>query len=199
MVEVLEVERPALVLGSTQAPSVADSAACSAAGVEVARRRSGGGVVLVEPGRVLWVDVVLPVGHSAWTDDVSSSAWWLGAAWVRALSEVGVVGAVVHQGSLCLNRWGRLVCFAGLGGGEVTIGEGGAKVVGIAQRRTRDGARFQCAVPLAWDAPRLVDLLSWPSADERSAALAELSAPGLVSPVDPALGEPLLEAFVSAL
>ena len=50
-----------------------------------------------------------------------------------------------------------LVCFAGLGPGEVTVA--GAKALGISQRRTRAGARFQCAVPRTWDASTLAAVL----------------------------------------
>jgi lipoate-protein ligase A len=198
-VEVLEVAAPALVLGSTQPDTVVDAGACDAAGVAVVRRRSGGGVVLVGPGECVWVDVLVPAGDPRWVDDVSSSAWWLGATWVDALADVGVVGGAVHQGALCVNRWGRLVCFAGLGGGEVTLGEGGPKVVGIAQRRGRWGARFQCSVPLRWDAERLVALLAWPSAGERAEALSALADPGLVAPVEAALAGPLVDAFLARL
>jgi hypothetical protein len=42
-----------------------------------------------------------------------------------------------------------VVCFAGLGPGEVTIG--GRKAVGISQRRTREAARFQCVAYERWD------------------------------------------------
>ena len=55
-----EVDRPALVLGSTQRAEVVDERACADAGVEVVRRRSGGGAVLLEPGAVVWFDVVVP-------------------------------------------------------------------------------------------------------------------------------------------
>jgi len=210
-VEVLEATAPALVLGSTQPSSVVDAAACEAAGVAVVRRRSGGGVVLVGPDECVWVDVVVPAGDPLWVGDVSTSAWWLGEVWVEALADAGVTvtvtdggtGAAVHQGALCVNQWGRLVCFAGLGGGEVTLGAGGVgggpKIVGIAQRRGRWGARFQCAVPLRWDAERLVSLLAWPSVEERAAALAALADPGLVAPVDPWLAAPLVDAFLARL
>lgn len=76
---------------------------------------------------------------------------------------------------------------------------GGPKVVGISQRRSRDTARFQCAVPLRWDASFLVSLLTWPSDDERAEALEALSLPSVVAPLDPALAEPLLEAFAVRL
>ena len=39
--------------------------ACAAPGVEVVRRRSGGGAVLLVPGEVVWFDVVVPVAHAA--------------------------------------------------------------------------------------------------------------------------------------
>ena len=78
---VFEVERPAIVLGSTQREDVLDLAACADAGVEVVRRRSGGGVVLVEPGGLVWFDVVVPSAllHDVGVgDDIGASMVWLG-------------------------------------------------------------------------------------------------------------------------
>ena len=147
----LEVARPALVLGSTQAESIVVG---DAAGVDVVRRRSGGGAVLVEPGRLVWVDVAIGRDDPLWHDDVGKAFHWLGAAWAAAL---GIAGATVHRGGLIRTAQSDLVCFAGLGPGEVTVD--GAKAVGMAQRRTREGALFQCAVPLAWDPERLAALL----------------------------------------
>ncbi len=153
----LEPEAPALVLGSTQRDELVDRAAAAAAGVDVARRRSGGGVVLLDPGDVVWADVLVPPGDPLWDDDVVRSAWWVGEAWGRALADLGVA-AEVHHGSLACGPYGRLVCFAGVGSGEVTAGD--AKVVGVSQRRGRQGARFQCAVLLAWRPERLAGLLA---------------------------------------
>jgi hypothetical protein len=92
--------------------------------------------------------------------------------------------------------WGQLVCFAGLGPGEVTAGLGGAKVVGISQRRTRAGARFQCAVPLAWDPGRLAALLALGDRD-RHQLVADLA--GAVAPLDPGEAEAALERFLAAV
>ena len=39
-------------------------------GVAVVRRRSGGGAVLLDPGGVVWVDVVVPRHDPRWDDDV---------------------------------------------------------------------------------------------------------------------------------
>lgn len=185
-----EPERPALVLGSSQREAVVDAGAASAHGVEVVRRRSGGGAVLLVPGEVLWVDVVVPRGDPQWHDDVGVAFHWLGAAWAEALRAAGVDGAlVVHRGRLLRTAWSDLVCFAGLGPGEVTLD--GRKVVGISQRRWRDGARFQCAVHRRWNGPLLGALLAEP---KPSGAELAAMAVGIGGALDA-----LPEAFAAAL
>lgn len=166
---------PALVLGSAQPDGRVDRAACARRGVDVVRRRSGGGAVLVEPGQVLWVDLVLPAGDPLWQDDVGRAFHWVGEAWSAALADLGAPGEV-HRGALVRSAWSSEVCFAGLGPGEVTVG--GRKVVGIAQRRTRSSARFQCAALARWDPAALLSLLALTSS-ERAVAdvdLAEVAA-----------------------
>jgi lipoate-protein ligase A len=185
VVRLLTVDGPAVVLGSTQ-PAPADVPA----GLEVVRRQSGGGAVLLEPGAQVWADVFIPRGDAHWDDDVAGAFLWLGGAWVDTLARVGVGGATVHHGGLCTTQWSRVVCFAGLGTGEVTIGE--RKVVGLSQRRTRAGALFQCAVPFVWRPATLVETFDLPTA-----ALDELA--DVVAPVT-AIDAPTLEdAFVDAL
>lgn len=152
-----EVTSPAVALGSSQPEHHLDLDACRSAGVEVVRRRSGGGAVLLDPGDVLWVDVIVPAGDPLWVDDVVRSFHWLGRCWADALVDCGVADVEVHEGPLVRSRWSSVVCFAGMGPGEVTVG--GRKVVGISQRRTRHAARFQCAVLGAWRPERLVGLL----------------------------------------
>lgn len=176
----------ALVLGSAQRDDVVDHAACRAAGVEVVRRRSGGGAVLVEPASLLWLDVVLPADDPLWDADVGRAFVWLGEAWAEALDDVGVV-TNVHRGPLLRSRWSDLVCFAGLGPGELTDASG-RKVLGISQRRTRAGARFQCAVLGTWEPTRLAALLAL-SPEEREIAAVELAhaAVGLGAELDQVL------------
>jgi lipoate-protein ligase A len=185
----LSVDRPALVLGSAQRTETADADALAAAGVELVRRRSGGGAVLLVPGQVVWVDVVVPRGDGLWDDDVGRAAHWLGAAWAAALASCGVAGAEVHRGPLLRTAWSGLVCFAGVGPGEVTVA--GQKLVGISQRRTRGWARFQCAAYLRWDPAALAALLAPPRP-----TVAELA--GLVRPVGVSEAD-LRSAFLAAL
>lgn len=167
-VQVLVPHRSALVLGSTQRPASVDAEALARSGLDLVRRRSGGGAVLVTPDDPLWVDVDLARADPRWDDDVTASFAWLGAAWAGALGELGL-DVTVHAGPYEPGRWGGLVCFAGRGPGEVFLG--GRKVVGIAQRRTRAGARFQSALARRWDPGPLVELLVAPDrrAEARSA------------------------------
>ena len=153
-----EVVAPALVLGSTQRDDVVDASAALAAGVEVVRRRSGGGAVWLAPGEVVWVDVILPAGAPGWSDDVHRPMVWLGERLRRAFEAVVVEGAAVHDGAMVTTERSRLVCFDGLGPGELT--RGGAKLVGISQRRTRSAARLQCCWYVRHDHASLTRLLA---------------------------------------
>jgi lipoate---protein ligase len=189
-VRVLEPTEAALVLGSTQAAEGVEEAAV-VLGLDVVRRRSGGGAVLVAPGDPLWVDVDLPVSHARWDPDVGRSFAWLGEAWAAALAEQGV-DTDVHRGPYEPGRWGSRVCFAGRGPGEVFAAR--RKVVGMAQRRTRAGARFQCAVPRVWEPEPLVSLVI--GHEEREDARADLAGAAGGVDLDPGV---LVAALVAHL
>jgi len=150
----------AVVLGSTQSTELLDRAACRTAGYEIVRRRSGGGLVLVERGRTVWVDVVVPHGHVLWSDDIDRSAAWLGNCWRNTLASLGIEGLDVHEGAMERPPWSREVCFLGRASGEVTMGS--RKAVGISQRRTRDWCRLQSSLSLRWEAETLRQLLAEP-------------------------------------
>jgi lipoate-protein ligase A len=188
-----EADAPALVLGSAQAASVVDAEAAARAGLAVTRRRSGGSSVVVGPGRLVWADVVVPSGDPLWADDVGQAGLWLGDAWAVALGRLGVPGGAVHRGAMVRNRWSALVCFAGIGAGEMLIG--GRKVVGVSQRRTRLGALFQVAVLLRWDPQETVAGLALPD-DERQAGAAALAE--MAVGLDTLTGRPVLAAEVEA-
>ena len=160
-----------LVLGSTQTDNVVDRGVVAAAGISVVRRSSGGGAVLVTPGDPVWVDLWIPVDDPLWHPQVDRAFDWLGRAWVDALSRTGITGLMAHdQGFVACTRWSSVVCFGGVGAGEVITGDG-RKVVGLAQRRNRRGAWFHSACVLRWDAGPLVELLTLDAADRRAAVI----------------------------
>ncbi len=170
---VCSVTTPAIVLGSTQPERHVDTARAAAAGVDLVRRRSGGGAVLVAPGSPVWVDAWVPIGDPLWQADVGRSFEWFGTVWCGVLERVGAVGLTVRPpGRLARSTWSDRVCFAGLGPGEVCT-RGGRKVVGLAQRRTGRGAWIQSTCLLEWDPAPLVDLLAL-GERERLAAIADL-------------------------
>lgn len=192
------IARPAVVLGSTQPETDLDPRACERMGLEVARRRSGGGAVLLLPGEHLWVDVYVPREHWLWDEDLTRSFRWLGRQWCEVLeAELSPPKGCrssfeVHDGRLMASRWSAKVCFAGLGPGEVHDGEG-SKVVGISQRRTRDWSRFQCVVSLAWRGDAWVELLADPAPTETEAA-----GWGTTLTSDPGVGAELADRLHSA-
>ncbi|MFM8416955.1 MAG: lipoyl protein ligase domain-containing protein, partial [Actinomycetota bacterium] len=168
-VELLEIDRPAVVLGSTQSLDAVRGNRAAELGFAVVRRRSGGGVVILQPGDHVWIDVTVPRGHQLWSDDVERATWWLGDAWCEVLRVVDDSAEwAVHRDKLQASAPERAVCFASVGPGEVVrrggrsgaAGRGGGadrgggagrKVVGISQRRTKGAARFQCTVFSAID------------------------------------------------
>ena len=183
-VGVLSVPRPALVLGSTQRDADADPVALDARGVELTRRRSGGGAVLLTPGQTLWLDVDLPRADPLWDDDVGRATHWLGRSWTDAVADLGL-RARVHTDRMVTTSWSRSICFAGIGPGEVLVRgtERHRKLVGIAQRRTRAGTRFQCVVHRAWDPGPILDLLALEES-RRIAARVDLETVGIGLDID---------------
>jgi lipoate-protein ligase A len=181
----------ALALGSTQSIDDVDQLAAKSLGVDVVHRHSGGGAVLLEPGSTIWIDVLIPTGDPLWTADVSAAPVWLGKVWAAAISRIGRDGAEVHDGPLRSTRRSAVVCFDGLGPGEVVLG---AKTVGISQRRIRTCTRFQTVALLDWNWDLHRELLA--------PGLARVG--GATEPVDvsPLIGvgrDVLLEAFLSEL
>jgi lipoate---protein ligase len=154
-----DFSRPSVALGSRQQTKLLDLEACRLAGVDIARRRSGGGAVILRPGEMLWIDLIVPSGWGDMPDDVRGSMMWVGERWKTALTSLvgGLQGGeiVVHDGGMVATDWSDLMCFAGLGPGEVLLA--GNKLVGLSQRRTRHGSRFQGLVHFC--RPRIDDVL----------------------------------------
>lgn len=194
--------RPAIVLGSRQSFDLVDAQRCAAAGVDVVRRRSGGGAVFVDPVAAVWIDVLVPLPHAAVGFDLRASMITVGRWWSVALESVltpadrGRLG--VHEGPIVADAWGDLVCFAGLGPGEVTLD--GAKLVGLSQRRSRSLARIQAQVHLSDPTDRLSALLSHrpTGVPVRPAVLPDIVRPA-GTPGEGSVAEALLDALARSV
>jgi lipoate-protein ligase A len=157
-----DVSQPALIVGSSQSVDLIDRDCAMSREIEVVRRRSGGGLVYVHPTDSVWIDVTIPRDDPLWTDDVSSSMLWLGDVFVQALSPW--VAASSFHDRFIAGEYGRDVCFASHSPGEVFVGPD--KLVGISQRRTRDGARFQCVLYRQWTSDTWLSCVTSPHAVE---------------------------------
>ncbi len=196
---IFEVESPALALGSSQPESDVDHDLAGRLGIDTFQRRSGGGAVFMSPGACVWIDIVLPAGDPLWTDDVSLAPLWLGEVWATALTEVGAGGGAVHRGAMIRSPLAEVVCFAGLGPGEVSLD---GKTIGISQRRTRTVARFQTIALLDWD-PDLHRKLLGPGIARLAGPTGASSTVGedqlRVSPAKNVGADDLVESFLRAL
>jgi len=162
------------VLGSTQGEATIDPVG-TRGDLTVLRRRSGGGAVYVAPGAQVWLDLFVPADDALSDPDIGRAAQFAGELWVGALSEVlGPAGAglAVHRGPLRTTPWSKLVCFSGLGPGEVTLA--GRKLVGLSQRRDRRGAWFFTLAHLGFDAAGLAALVRGLDVGERARLASEL-------------------------
>jgi lipoate---protein ligase len=134
----------------------------------------------------VWIDLWLPRGDPLWHDDVVRAPEWIGEWWAGVLRGAGAVDLAVHRGDSVAGPWSSLICFAGVGPGEVLAG--GRKVVGVAQWRSREGALFHSCAYRCWNPLPLVDLLHVPNDD---VATGRVAMADVLSPV--AVG---LEALV---
>jgi len=156
----------AVVLGSTQDAADVDVDRAAALGLEVVRRRSGGGAVFVDPIDSIWIDAWIPRADPLWVDDVSTSMSWLGRAFAAILADVIGAGAEIDvaAGAFEAGEHGRSICFLSTAPGEVLVrGDSvgadrgdrfAGKVVGISQRRDRRGARLQSVLYRRWEPGR---------------------------------------------
>lgn len=198
---IFDVDSPALALGSSQSESDVDRSVAEALGIDVFRRHSGGGAVMMSPGSCVWIDIVLPVSDALWAPDVSLAPLWLGEVWASALAGVGAVDPTVHRGAMVRPPLAGVVCFAGLAPGEVSCA---GKTVGVSQRRTRSVARFQTIALLEWDRQLHETLLApgisrLPGAAGETSGEEPLGDPWSVDPMTGVGADELIESFVREL
>lgn len=136
-------ESMALVLGSRQSEHLIDRKRAAQRNIEVIRRRSGGGIVLVDPHRSLWIDIEIGADDPRYVAEPLGMMEQVGRWWLAALTSLDCVPPDIWQfvGQTGNDSNGELVCFAGRSHGELMVEQ--SKLVGLSQRRTRDGARVQ--------------------------------------------------------
>ena len=131
----------AIVLGSTQSPAEIDDQRRLVRGLELVKRRSGGGAVVVTPAAQVWLDLFVPRDDPIYEDDVARAAYFVADLWASVLVSKAVSEASVDPiRAFAPTRFSRSGLLFRLGPGEVTVG--GNKVVGVSQRRDRSGAWF---------------------------------------------------------
>jgi hypothetical protein len=121
---------------------------------------------------MMWIDLVVPIATAWVTDDVRASMIWAGERWRTALQPLVDGDLSVHSGGMVTSAWSDLVCFAGLGPGEVLLD--GEKLVGLSQRRSRAGLRIQGLVHHRRPPPADRDLFLGPRPDEAIPPVATL-------------------------
>lgn len=156
-----------LILGSAQDLSVVNSTQLKANNFSLHKRQSGGGAVLLKPKAQIWIDVTIPRDDPLWEKDIAESSLWLGEVWQQTLASFGCE-AEVHCEPFSQGEWGALACYASQAPGEVLVD--GGKSVGISQRRTRQGARFQTSLIQEFDIPEFVSLFHISPTDRQNLA-----------------------------
>lgn len=131
---VVRLGQPTLILGGSQHRDVLDLEAVGS--VALRRRRGGGGLVLLQPDD-LWVDWWIPAGDPRWSHDVHVSSVRAGSWWRDELRDVVGGEIKVHEGPMEGEASHRVICFAGIGPGEVFVDD--RKAVGVTQWRVREG------------------------------------------------------------
>ncbi|CAN5176931.1 hypothetical protein BH23ACT9_BH23ACT9_30140 [soil metagenome] len=183
----------AVVLGRGQ------RTAAAVPGHDVLQRPSGGGAVLMDDD-LLSLDVVLPTGHP-WLGEADLGHVFdpIGAAWAAALTSLGVPDVLIHTGPATATRLGpedrrplAEVCYASLGRGEITTG--GRKIVGLSQRRRRQGALIQCGLLRTWKPDPLIQALGL----EAARAPIEAAAVGLDNVLDRSVSDASIIQLVRA-
>ncbi|MCH1490440.1 MAG: hypothetical protein L7T83_08490 [Ilumatobacteraceae bacterium] len=136
-------ESTALVLGSRQSEHLIDLERAAQRNIEVVRRRSGGGIVLVDPHRSLWIDIEIGGDDPRYVAEPLGMMEQVGRWWLAALTSLDCALPRIRQfvGQTGSDANGELVCFAGSSHGELMVEQ--SKLVGLSQRRTSDGARVQ--------------------------------------------------------
>ncbi|MGB0729592.1 MAG: lipoyl protein ligase domain-containing protein, partial [Ilumatobacteraceae bacterium] len=90
-------ESMALVLGSRQSEHLIDHERAAQRNIEVIRRRSGGGIVLVDPHRSLWIDIEVGADDPRYVAEPLGMMEQVGRWWLTALTSLNCVPPDIWQ------------------------------------------------------------------------------------------------------
>ncbi len=158
---------PCLSLGFAQPVEDADQQALVDLGWEIVRRPTGGRAILHTDE--ITYSVVGPESDSRLTGGVLASYHCLSAALLDGLRRIGLPAeAVGEPDSARTQPVGNImnpVCFEVPSNYEITID--GKKLIGSAQRRSKDGVLQHGSLPLCGDLSRIVKALRFPDESAR--------------------------------
>ncbi|CAG4901097.1 unnamed protein product, partial [Acidithrix sp. C25] len=148
---VSRLQRPAIILGSTQKLSDDMVSKAKEIDFELVRRSSGGTGVIALPHECVWIDISFPVDDPLIEANVSRSFDLVARGWFDALSFLGVSGLEVKGRPIVMDPLASQVCFTSKAPGEILVG--GRKLVGMAQRRSRHACfiHTMCYIKFPYD------------------------------------------------
>tara|TARA_B100001250_G_scaffold362589_1_gene341382 strand:+ start:154 stop:846 length:693 start_codon:yes stop_codon:yes gene_type:complete len=151
---IIEPKDSCLVLGKSQrGRPFLDLGYLKEQSINLAARQSGGGAVLVSPEDMLWVDVFVPKESKFWIADIAEASIWIGGIWRNALKRLDIECFLFDE-KFSRSEASDLICFLGRAPGELFIDN--RKILGISQRRSKFGTRFQCALIINWKPEHMV-------------------------------------------
>lgn len=183
---------PCLSLGFAQPFSAADATFCSANGVDIVRRPTGGRAVLHH--LELTYSVAAPLGTPPFTQDLQAAYHLICQAIVTGLRRVGAPAELASATPAGLPRPTEAIpCFVGPASGEVVAS--GRKLVGSAMRRHRGAILQHGSILEAWDGPLQAGCLGLADDSGLRGAVITLAELLGVAPVPPDLVRELVCGF----
>lgn len=187
---------PCLSLGASQPYEVADAAFCSATGVDIVRRPTGGRAVLHHL-EVTYL-VAVPLGVPPFGHDLQGVYRRICEVLVVGLRRLGVEATLAGAPlGPAVRPVQPIPCFVGPAAGEVVVGN--RKLVGSAMRRVGDAVLQHGAVLLGWDGRLQAGCLGLADDSSLRAAVVTLQDVLGVLPPPATLAEAIAAGFAEGL
>jgi len=143
---------PAIILGASQRPDEQQLARAVSQGVELVRRKSGGGAVMAG-AEMLSVSVFVPSDHPISKGSTVKAYHWMGELWQKVFASYGLYSRlpsadeIVQSNQRAKSLATDWACYAAVAHGEL-LDQQGRKLLGVAQIRSRYGCVLTCGLYL---------------------------------------------------